>query len=137
MADNRVRSETGLGLVEIMVTITILSVVLLALGSLMFQASRDMNHSAAVSYRSAAQQSAASWAIMLPWDSLHAPPGGPVGCLTDTTAKLIYTRCTTLVTVSPKQKRVTVAITPTGLLKAKPDTVIVERVMPVPASPFQ
>ena len=125
-----------MGLIEIMVAITILSVVLLALGSLMFQASRDMNRSGAIAYRSAAQQSAAAWAGGVPWDSLHLPPGGPVGCVTDTTGQLTYTRCTTLFVLSNKLRRLTVVITPTGRLTAPPDTVAVDRPKPLIGSPF-
>jgi prepilin-type N-terminal cleavage/methylation domain-containing protein len=129
--------ERGVGLIEIMVAITILSIVLLALGSLMFQATRDMNRSGAVAYRSAAQQSAAAWANGVPWDSLHAPPGGPVGCVTDTAGLLTYTRCTTLFTMSNKLKRLTVVITPTGRLIVPPDTVAVDRNKPLVGSPFR
>jgi len=119
-----------------MVAITILSVVLLALGSLMFQASRDMNRSGAIAYRSAAQQSAAAWANGLPWDSLHVPPGGPVGCITDTAGQLTYTRCTILAQMTNKLKRLIVVITPTGRLIAPPDTITVDRNKTLVGSPF-
>ena len=128
--------ERGVGLIEIMVAITILSVVLLALGSLMFQATRDMNRSGAVAYRSAAQQSSAAWGSAFPWDSLHAPPGGPVGCVTDTAGLLIYNRCTTLFTLTKKLKRLMVVISPTGRLTAPPDTLWVDRTKPLVGSPF-
>ncbi len=82
-------------------------------------------------------QSAAAWAQGLPWDSIHSAPGGPVGCITDTTGQLIYTRCTTWDSVSLKQRRLRMVITPTGSLTGNPDTVIVERNKPLKTSPFQ
>jgi hypothetical protein len=136
MDRNKPAGESGVGLVEILVTISILSIVMLALGSLMFQATRDLNHSGGVAYRSAAQQSALTWATALPWDSLHSTPGGPVGCITDTVGQLVYNRCATLQTVSGKVRRLTITVTPTGLLLPMPDTVVVDRNMPTQASPF-
>ena len=131
-----IASEAGLGLIEIMISLTILSVCLLALGGLMFQAAQSTRDSAAVAYRSAALQSAAAWAQGIPWDSLHSPPGGPVGCTTDTAGQLVYNRCATL-TDDGDYKTLSVAITPTGLLNANPDTVIVIRNKPEQALPFQ
>jgi len=136
MDPSRIRGIAGFGLVEILMAITILSIVLLALGSLMFQAGRDMNRSGAVAYRSAAQLKVASWAQGLPWDSLHSPPGGPVGCITDTTGQLVYSRCTTLQTMTGTRTRITVAILPTGRLTANPDTVVIDRNRPLQTSPF-
>ncbi|MBI4500976.1 MAG: hypothetical protein HY700_07425 [Gemmatimonadetes bacterium] len=122
---------------EIMLAITIMSVVLLALGSLMFQATRDMNRTGAVAYRSAAQLSAISWAQSLPFDSLTSATyqSQVVGCVTDTTGQLIYNRCTTVQVISGKDTRITLVITPTNLT-GKSDTVVVERNRPLVASPF-
>jgi hypothetical protein len=130
-------AERGVGLVEIVLALTILSVGLLALGGLMYQISRETRWSMAVAYRSAAAQSAASWAEALPWDSLHVPPGGPVGCMTDTTGQLIYNRCTALTNVSTKHRRLSIAITPIGRLTAPPDTVVIDRNKPSQVSPFR
>lgn len=120
-----------------MLAITILSVGLLAIGGLMYQVSRDTRWSAAVAYRGAAAQSAASWAEALHWDSLHTPPGGPVGCITDTTGALIYTRCTTMTAISGTLRRLSMAITPIGALTARPDTIVIDRNKPMATSPFK
>ncbi len=125
-----VRREAGVSLIEIMIALTILSTVLIALGGLMFQAARHTRQSAAVAYRSAATTSAAAWIHGLPWDSL----GTAVGCAAESSGPLNYNRCVTVQDVSPKLKRVTVSITPTGPLIAAPDTVVINRVRPRPLS---
>src|SRR5947207_3168308 len=97
--------EAGVGLIEIMLAMTLMSIVLLALGSLMFQAGRDMNRNGAVAYRSAADLAAVSWAQSLPFDSLTSATyqSNVVGCVTDTTGLLIYHRCTTVQVLTGKQ----------------------------------
>lgn len=123
----------GVSLIEVMLALTILSVALLALDALMFQVARYNRRSAAVSYRSAAMESAAAWVHGLPWDSIPSA----VGC-TDSlnTGALQYTRCVELVTSTPRYRLTRVIITPTGALQARADTVSVERTKTRSPSPF-
>jgi len=132
----RVRSnKKGLSLVEVVIAITILSVVVLALGTLMFQIARHTRASAGVAYRSAASESAASWLHGLPWDSIPSS----VGC-TDSlsTGLLEYTRCVELLTNTPRYRLARITISPTGILQTtvSPDTITVERTYTRSASPF-
>ncbi len=132
----KVRSnKKGLSLVEVVVAITILSVVILALGILMFQIARHTRASAGVAYRSAASESAASWLHGLPWDSIPSS----VGC-TDSlsTGLLEYTRCVDLLTNTPRYRLARITISPTGILQStvSPDTITVERTHTRSASPF-
>lgn len=113
-------------LVEVVVALGILSLVLMALGGLMFQVSLQTRRSAALSYRGAAAQKAQALVEALPWDSL----GGAVGCVTDTAGQLAYTRCLTVQNVTAKQKRITVVLTSTGNLVVAPDTLVVDRTKP-------
>src|SRR5215510_10014807 len=110
MSPERMRSERGISLIEIVLALTILAIVLMALGGLMFQVGRYTRNSAAVSYRSAAAQMAGAWAQAIPWDSIPTS----VGCFPDTTGQMTYTRCITVQTVTTNLKRVTTVITPTG-----------------------
>ena len=132
----RIRSNNkGLSLVEVVVAITILSVVVLALGTLMFQIARHTRASAGVAYRSAASESAASWLHGLPWDSIPSS----LGC-TDSlsTGLLEYTRCVILLTNTPRYRLARITISPTGILQTtvSPDTITVERTYTRSTSPF-
>lgn len=126
------RGEAGISLVEIMIALSILATVLVALGGLMFQVARHTRQSAAAGYRSAAVTSAGAWAQGLPWDSLD----GIVGCSSDTTGLLAYSKCVTVQNISLKLKRVTVVISPTGQLVVAPETVVVDRNKPRLPSPL-
>lgn len=128
-----VRSERGVSLVEVMIALAILSAVLIALGSLMYQVARHNTDSAAVGYRSAAVTSAASWAERIPWDSID----GAIGCQNDTTGQLIYVRCLSVQSLSAGHKSITVVVSPTGRLVVAPDTVTVERRRTLSLSPFK
>jgi type II secretory pathway pseudopilin PulG len=128
----RLRQESGISLIEILVALGILSAVLIALGGLMFQVARHTRTSAAVGYRSAAVTSAASWANGLAWDSID----GSVGCAADSSGLLAYTKCASVQTLTPRAKEISIVISPTGLLVLAPETVVVYRTKPRGASPF-
>lgn len=121
-------------LMEIVVAIFILSVVLVSLGSLMSQVSFRTRQAAALSYLSAAAQTAEARAEKLPWDSLGS--GSVVGCSTDTSGQLVYTRCTT-VSGHPAFDTIRVVLSPTGALTAPPETVVVYRARPTGNNPFR
>lgn len=122
--------RSGVSLIEIMIALSILTTVLVALGGLMFQVAHHTRQSEAVGYASAAATSAFAWAETLPWDSLSSA----VGCVDDSVGQFTYARCTTVQSVTARLKRLTVVISPTGVLTPQPDTVVVERHRPVPAS---
>ena len=110
----------------------ILSGVLIALGGLMFQVARHNRQSAAAGYRSAAVMTAASWASGMSWDSID----GAVGCQSDTIGPMVYARCTSVQTSTPRSKQITIVVSPTGALVAQPETVVVQRAKPRSPSPF-
>ena len=120
------RAEAGVTLVEVIIALGILSLVLMALGGLMFQVSLQTRRSAALSYRSAAAQKAQAFVEGLPWDSL----GAAVGCVTDTAGQLTYSRCVTVQNVTAKLKRITVVLTSSGNLVVQPETLVVDRTKP-------
>jgi prepilin-type N-terminal cleavage/methylation domain-containing protein len=125
--------EAGVTLMEIVVALTILSVVLVSLGGLMFQVSTQTRSATTRAYLSAAAQAAQTRVEGLPWDSLGS--ASVVGCTTETTGQLTYTRCTT-VRGHPNFDTIRVVLTPTGVLTAPPDTVTVYRAKPRYATPF-
>lgn len=133
MSRETASNNRGLSLIEVVVAITILSVVMMALGALMFQVARHTRASAGVAYRSAASESAASWVHGLHWDSIP----GAVGCKDSlTTGLLEYTRCVDLLTDTPSYRLARITISPTGVLQPSPDTITVERTKTRSPSPF-
>lgn len=126
MVGPRAKNEAGISLVEVMVALTILSVVLISLGGLMFHVARQARMSAASTYRAAAVQRASAWVESLPWDSL-APAGPAVGCEAGVSGPMTYDRCVTIVDQTPYMRRVNVVISPTGALAVQPDTLEVLR----------
>lgn len=123
---------TGVSLIEIMLALTILTTALLAIGGIMFQVARHAEQSAVAGYRSAAATSAAAWVQGLPWDSLDTM----ASCTSHTIGVFEYDRCLTVLTLSSKLKRATVAIQSTGRLTIRPDTVVVDRNKPRLTSPL-
>lgn len=134
MVNSRVNGQSGTSLVEIVMALGILSVVLIALGGLMFQVARHTRQSAVSSYRSAALSGEAGWAQVLPWGRVDGDSVG--GCVADTTGPMTYSRCVFVAQLSPQDRRVTVVITPTGTLSGRPDSVIVQRTKPRLPSPL-
>ncbi len=125
-------NRNGFSLVEVMIALTILSVVLLALGGLMFQVSQRSRSSAATTYRTAAAQKVAAQIQSMPWDSIN----GAIGCTADSSGLIAYNRCISVTSVGAKTKQVTVVISPTGLFTALPETLLVVRSKSRPVSPF-
>jgi prepilin-type N-terminal cleavage/methylation domain-containing protein len=100
----------GFTLVEVMVSMTLLAVASLALGTLLFRAARQANAASTASYQTAMINSQASRLSALPFDQL---PAAGTTCVNVTTP-FTGTQCTTINNVSSKVKQVTVVITPSG-----------------------
>jgi len=127
--------ERGVTLIEVMIAISILSIVLIALGGLMFQVARQARRSASTTYRTAAVQAASAWIDGLPWDS--SATAIISGCMSDSSGLLSYDRCTTVWDSTPRLRKITIVVIPTGILATAPETLIVYRNNPRPASPLQ
>ena len=125
--------ERGISLVEVVIAMTILSVVLITLGGLMFDVARQTQSSAATTYRAAAVQQAAAWIEGLPWNDIN----GTSGCSSLSMGPLDFDRCVSVYDTTTSMKRVTVVITPTGTLTAQPDTVVLYRNQARLRSPLQ
>jgi hypothetical protein len=131
------RHERGVGLVEIMMALSLLSVVMMALGALMFQVGRHTRLSAQVAYRSAALNSAASWAQAMPWDSIPNLVGWGVN---DTIGQLIFQRYMSYAT-SGNNRVMTLVIRPVTTVassaRVKPETLTVVRTKPLTTAPLK
>lgn len=127
----RLRRTRGVSLMEVVVALTLLSVVLLALTGIMWEMGRHTRTASLVGARGAALESAASLAESARWDSLTAL----VGCGTDTSAQLVYTRCFEVTAPVGGVRQVRAIVTPAGgtLL---PETLTVSRTRPRSRSPL-
>jgi len=120
-----------------MLALTILSVVMMSLGGLMFQVARATRLSAQVAYRSAAVQNASAWGQSIPWDSIAANVGWSSN---DTIGQLVFQRYMSY-TDSTKYRTLTLVIRPVvGVASSfaiKPETVTVVRSKPLSTAPLK
>jgi prepilin-type N-terminal cleavage/methylation domain-containing protein len=105
----RSRKDGGFTLVEVLVSMTLLSVASLALGTMLFRAARQATAASASAYQTASLSGQVDRLQALPFDQLAAG----TTCVT-LTAPVAGTQCTTINTVSAKVKQVTVVMTPSG-----------------------
>jgi prepilin-type N-terminal cleavage/methylation domain-containing protein len=103
------RKTQGFTLVEVLVSMTLLSVASLALGSMLFRATRQAGAASTGSYQTAMVSGEVSRLGATSFDLLAAG----TTCVT-VTYPFPGTRCTTINNVSPKVKEVTVVVTPSG-----------------------
>ncbi len=102
--------NAGFTLIEILVSIMILSVGSLALGTLLVRGARAGTAASAVTYQSAALSSEVGRLGTIPYDQLAAG----TTCVNVTTGPFLHTRCAVIVNVSAKVRQVTVTVTPTA-----------------------
>ena len=108
----------GFSLVEVLVSMTILSVASVAMGTLLVRATRAAGATSSAAHQTAAMSAAFARLDVLPFEALAAG----TSCVTVTAVEFPYTQCTTINNVSSKIKLVTVVTTPSGNLLMHPDT---------------
>jgi prepilin-type N-terminal cleavage/methylation domain-containing protein len=123
----------GFTLIEVMVSMTMLSVASLALGTLLFRAARLANATSAGSYQTATLAGAAGRFDALPFDSLAAG----TTCVTVTAQPFPHTQCTTVNNVSAKVKTIVIIVTPAGNTLMHPDTTLITRSRSTPSNPLK
>ena len=128
---NRARQAAGFTLIEIMVSITILAVGILALGTLMARSARSAGAASSVSYQTTILGAEAARYDAIPFTLLAAG----TNCDTVTAAPLPRIRCGTITIINPKLRRVSVVIRPTGNPLLRPDSVVFERSISGDAAP--
>lgn len=112
------RPTGGFSLVEVLVSMTILSVASLAMGSLLVRATRAAGATSSEAHQTAAMSGTVARLDVLPFDALTAG----TTCVTITAAEFPYTQCTTINNVSSKVKLITIVITPSGNALMRPVT---------------
>ena len=125
------RPTTGFTLIEIMVSITILAVGILALGTLMARGAKSAGAASSVSHQTTILGAEAARYDAIPFTLLTA------GTTCDTVAgpPLPRIRCGTITVINPKLRRVSVVITPTDNPMLQPDSVVFERSISGDAAP--
>ena len=123
--------QAGFTLIEILVSVTILSVGILALGTLMGRGAKSAGAAAALSYQTTVMGAEASRYDAIPFTLLVA------GTICDTVAAppLPRIRCSTVTNINPKLRRVSVVVTPTDNPLLQPDSVVFERSISGEAAP--
>jgi prepilin-type N-terminal cleavage/methylation domain-containing protein len=120
----RIASQNrGFTLVEVLVSMTVLSLGLALLGTLLVRSTRQATAASSVVYENAALTEAVTRLGALPFASLAA---GNV-CTTVTAHPLPHQLCTTITSVNPKRKTVKVKVTPTGNPLLRADSTMFER----------
>ena len=113
----------GFSLIEVLISLVLLSFASVVLGKAMFHAATTARASANTVYRTAAIGTEVSRLDAIPYDSLTTG----TACVTVSTPPFPHTRCTTVNNVSPKVRQVIVVVTPSGNTLLHPDTSIVVR----------
>jgi prepilin-type N-terminal cleavage/methylation domain-containing protein len=108
----------GFTLIEVLVSMTILSVASLAMGSMLVRATRAAGATSSAAHQNAAMSGAMARLDVLPFDALTAG----TTCVTVTAAEFPHTECTTINNVSSKVKLVVIVVTPSGNVLMRPDT---------------
>jgi prepilin-type N-terminal cleavage/methylation domain-containing protein len=127
------RKTGGFTLVEVMVSMTLLSVASLALGSMLFRAARAAGATSEGSYQTAVLSAEASRLGALPFDLLVEGDT----CATVAEAPFPHTRCSTINNISPKVRQVTVVVTPAGTSLLRPATTSFNRTISGNGNPLK
>ncbi|MGH7510531.1 MAG: type IV pilus modification PilV family protein [Gemmatimonadales bacterium] len=122
--------DRGFTLIEVLVSMGILAVATLALGTLLVRSSRTAEAASAGSYRTAALSAEVGRLGAIPFTQLAAG----TTCATVTANPFPHGICSTIANVSAKIRRVSVVVTPANAAVA-PDSVVFERAISGEASP--
>lgn len=115
------RANAGFTLIEVLVSMVLLAVALLALAPLSYQVARMSTQATISTQRSAVLNGEVQRVEVMDFSTLSAGST----CTTFSSADFPHTKCVTVTDLGPNAKRVTVIVTPLG--GGAPDTTIVER----------
>jgi prepilin-type N-terminal cleavage/methylation domain-containing protein len=119
----RARRTGGFTLVEVLVSMTILSIGVMVLGGLLARGARAAGAASSVTYQTAMLAAEAARLDAVPFTTLAA---GTV-CDTSTALPMPRIRCITITNINAKLRRVSVVITPTDNPLLQPDSIAFER----------
>ena len=123
----------GFTLIEVLVSMTILSVASLAMGTLLVRATQAAGATSSAAHQTAAMSGAVARLDVLPFDALVAG----TTCVTVTTVEFPHTECTTINDISSKVKLVTVVVTPSGNVLMQPVTTSFRRTISGNGNPLK
>jgi type II secretory pathway pseudopilin PulG len=126
------RATGGFTMVEILVSLLLMSFGAVVLGALMFNASRASRIRGNTTYRTAALTREAERLGVIPFDSLIVGSS----CTTVSSAPFPHSLCTTISSISTVSRQATLVVTPTGGGALPPDTAVVVRTDPLRAEPL-
>jgi prepilin-type N-terminal cleavage/methylation domain-containing protein len=121
----------GFTLVEVLVTITLISTGILVLGGMLLRSARAAEAASAISYQTAAMAGEVGRLDAVPFTALAAG----TTCDTLAVAQLPRIRCSIIADISAKAKRVTVRVAAIGNPLIPTDSVIFERSISGDATP--
>jgi prepilin-type N-terminal cleavage/methylation domain-containing protein len=125
------RADGGFTLIEVLVSMMILSVGTVALASLLARASRAATDASANVYQTAALTSEVGRLGAIPFTSLAAG----TTCVNVNAGPFLHQRCAVITAVSAKVFRIVVTVTPTGATNLTPISTSFERSISGSASP--
>jgi prepilin-type N-terminal cleavage/methylation domain-containing protein len=117
------RQTGGFTLIEVLVSLMILSVGTVALSVLLLRSARQATAASALVYQTAALTSEVGRLGALPFDQLAAG----TTCVNVTTGPFLHTRCAVIQDLSAKRRRVTVTVSPTGVTQLQAQSTSFER----------
>ena len=110
------RSTAGFTMVEILVSLVILSFGAMVLGQLMFQGSKASRVRSTATYRTAALTQEVERLGVIPFDMVIVGSS----CTTVSAGAFPHSLCTTVTSISTVSRQVTVVVTPTGAMCFRP-----------------
>lgn len=125
------KPREGVSLVEVLVAITLMTIVLTALSGLSFQAARQTTRLSGDGYRQAVLMQESNRVTATPFASLP----GLAGCTTENGGAFPHTRCVTVTNLSTSRRRVQIVVTPTQP-GVRPDTTVIDRTNPPTVNPL-
>lgn len=126
------RSNGGFTMMEILLSLVILSLGAVVLGQLMFRASRASRVRSTATYRTAALTQEVERLGVIPFDSLIVGSS----CTTVSAGPFPHSLCTAVSGISTVSRQATVIVTPTGGNTLPPDTAVLLRTDPIRAEPL-
>jgi Tfp pilus assembly protein PilV len=127
----QIQPREGVSLVEVLIAITLMTIVLTALSGLSFQAARQTTQLAGDGYRQGVLIQESNRVTATPFANLPAL----TGCTTQAGGTFPHTRCTTVTNLSTTRRRVRIIVTP-AQPGVRPDTAVIDRTNPPTVNPL-
>jgi hypothetical protein len=119
-------------MVEIVISLVILSFGAVVMGQLMYQGSKASRVRSTATYRTAVLTQQVERLGAIPFDSVLVG----TTCTTVSTGLFPHSLCTTITSVSTVSRRATIVVTPTGSDVLPPDTTVLVRTDPLRYEPL-